>query len=106
MLGCTNAHWPDIHGHYREAKFTQVLLKNIFISAFTASGKDSYNFHIFFPQSTPDKTQLIVENIPMSFTFFTFDLSYSYSIHPNTTGGFTFTVDSFKSYFYPQTKHN
>jgi len=23
VLGCTNAHWPDIHGHYREAKFTQ-----------------------------------------------------------------------------------
>ena len=21
---CTNSHWPDIHGHYREAKFTQV----------------------------------------------------------------------------------
>jgi len=20
---CTNAHWPDIHGHYREAQFTQ-----------------------------------------------------------------------------------
>ena len=26
VLGCTNAHWPDIHGHYREAKFTQVAL--------------------------------------------------------------------------------
>jgi len=22
-LGCTNSKWPDIHGHYREAKFTQ-----------------------------------------------------------------------------------
>merc|ERR1712173_20083 len=22
-LNCTNAAWPDIHGHYREAKFTQ-----------------------------------------------------------------------------------
>ena len=26
VLGCTNAHWPDIHGHYREAKFTQVAI--------------------------------------------------------------------------------
>ena len=22
-LGCTNAEWPDLYGHYREARFTQ-----------------------------------------------------------------------------------
>ena len=22
-VACTNAHWPDLHGHYREAQFTQ-----------------------------------------------------------------------------------
>ena len=22
-LKCTNAHWPDVYGHYREAKFSQ-----------------------------------------------------------------------------------
>ena len=22
-MGCTNAKWPDLYGHYREAKFTQ-----------------------------------------------------------------------------------
>ena len=21
--GCTNAAWPDLHGHYREARYTQ-----------------------------------------------------------------------------------
>ena len=31
VLGCTNAHWPDIHGHYREAKFTQVALMLIVV---------------------------------------------------------------------------
>jgi alpha-1,6-mannosyl-glycoprotein beta-1,2-N-acetylglucosaminyltransferase len=24
MMKCFNADWPDVYGHYREAKFTQI----------------------------------------------------------------------------------
>ena len=40
-LGCTNSKWPDIHGHYREAKFTQVILLHVDVLVFRSIGDDT-----------------------------------------------------------------
>ena len=73
VLGCTNAHWPDIHGHYREAKFTQVLILIWFLLSQRQdtidSGKHSsmiftFTFNNIDIIPSSDETPLVVENEP------------------------------------------
>ena len=94
MLGCTNAHWPDIHGHYREAKFTQVLF-NIITFAFI---QVFLHFHIFttftlfqqFIKFIPDtkRRRFSMTHLLQSWSQTT-ELFYhnSFILRRNTTGG-------------------
>ena len=86
MLGCTNAHWPDIHGHYREAKFTQVIITFAFIQVFFTLSH-LHHFHSF-------STVYQIHSWYKTPTFFmtwsqTTELFYhnSFILRRNTTGG-------------------
>ena len=89
MLGCTNAHWPDIHGHYREAKFTQVLF-NIITFAFIQVFFTLSHLHHFHSFSTVYQIHSWYKTPTFFMTWSqTTELFYhnSFILRRNTTGG-------------------
>ena len=51
-LGCTNSKWPDIHGHYREAKFTQVNLLHVDVLVYRSIGDDTNTVELIISSSS------------------------------------------------------